>query len=43
MLFSLPTQAVRGEREKVRCRVFALVISFLMIGGLLKYYECEAA
>ena len=35
LLFPLPTQAVRGEPEKVRCRQ--------RLGGLLKYYECEAA
>jgi putative transposase len=35
LLFPLPTQAVRGEREKVRCRE--------RLGGLLKYYEREAA
>jgi putative transposase len=35
LLFPLPTQAVRGEQEKVRCRE--------RLGGLLKYYEREAA
>jgi putative transposase len=35
LLFPLPTQAVRGERAKVRCRE--------RLGGLLKYYEREAA
>ena len=35
LLFPLPTQAVSGEREKVRCRE--------RLGGLLKYYEREAA
>jgi hypothetical protein len=35
LLFPLPAQAVRGEREKVRCRE--------RLGGLLKYYEREAA
>ena len=35
LLFPLPTQAVRGEREEVRCRE--------RLGGLLKYYEREAA
>ena len=34
LLFPLPTQ-VRGEQEKVRCRE--------RLGGLLKYYEHEAA
>ena len=34
-LAKLPTQAVRGEQEKVRCRE--------RLGGLLKYYEREAA
>jgi putative transposase len=34
LLFPLPTQAVRGEQEKVRCRE--------RLGGLLKYYEREA-
>jgi putative transposase len=34
LLFPLPTQAVRGERDKVRCRE--------RLGGLLKYYEREA-
>ena len=33
--FPLPTQAVRGEQEKVRCRE--------RLGGLLKYYERKAA
>jgi len=31
----LPTQAVGGEQEKLRCRE--------RLGGLLKYYEREAA
>ena len=35
LLFPLPTPAVRGEQEKVRCRE--------RLGGLLKYYEREAA
>ncbi|OLB32665.1 MAG: hypothetical protein DMG42_01205 [Acidobacteria bacterium] len=35
LLFPLPTQGVRGEQEKVRCRE--------RLGGLLKYYEREAA
>ena len=35
LLFPLPTQAARGEQEKVRCRE--------RLGGLLKYYEREAA
>ena len=35
LLFPLPTQAVRGEQEKVRCRE--------RLGGLLKYYKREAA
>ena len=35
LLFLLPTQAVRGEQEKVRCRE--------RLGGLLKYYERKAA
>src|SRR4029077_7763247 len=35
LLFPLPTQAVRGEQEKVRCRE--------RLGGLLKYYERKAA
>jgi putative transposase len=35
LLFALPTQAVPGEQEKVRCRE--------RLGGLLKYYEREAA
>jgi transposase InsO family protein len=35
LLFPLLTQAVRGEQEKVRCRE--------RLGGLLKYYEREAA
>jgi hypothetical protein len=35
LLFPLPTQAVCGEQEKVRCRE--------RLGGLLKYYEREAA
>src|SRR5260370_19376815 len=35
LLFPLPTQAVCGEREKVRCRE--------RLGGLLKYYEREVA
>ena len=35
LLFPLPTQAVRGEQEKVRCRE--------RLSGLLKYYEREAA
>ena len=35
LLFPLPTQAVRGEQEKVRCRE--------RLEGLLKYYEWEAA
>jgi hypothetical protein len=35
LLFPLPTQAVRREQEKVRCRE--------RLGGLLKYYEREAA
>jgi hypothetical protein len=35
LLFPLPTQAVRGEQEEVRCRE--------RLGGLLKYYEREAA
>jgi putative transposase len=35
LLFPLPTQAVRGEQEKVRSRE--------RLGGLLKYYEREAA
>jgi len=35
LLFPLSTQAVRGEQEKVRCRE--------RLGGLLKYYEREAA
>src|SRR5260370_14556745 len=34
LLFPLPAQAVRGEREKVRCRERL---------GVLKYYEREAA
>jgi hypothetical protein len=35
LLFPLPAEAVRGEQEKVRCRE--------RLGGLLKYYEREAA
>ena len=35
LLFALPTQAVRGEQEKVRCRE--------RLGGLLKYCEGKAA
>jgi len=35
LLFPLPTQAVRGEQEKVRCRE--------RLGGVLKHYEREAA
>src|ERR1700745_2163881 len=35
LLFPLPTQAVRGEQEKVQCRE--------RLGGLLKFYEREAA
>ncbi len=35
LLFPLPIPAVRGEQEKVRCRE--------RLGGLLKYYEREAA
>jgi hypothetical protein len=35
LLFPLPMQAVRREQEKVRCRE--------RLGGLLKYYEREAA
>jgi RNA-directed DNA polymerase len=35
LLFPLPTQAVRGEQKKLRCRE--------RLGGLLKYYEREAA
>ena len=35
LLFPLPTRAVRGEQEKVRCRE--------RLGGLLKYYERKAA
>ena len=35
LLFPLPTQAVGGEQEKLRCRE--------RLGGLLKYYEREAA
>ena len=35
LLFPLPTQAVRREREKVRGRE--------RLGGLLRYYEREAA
>src|ERR1019366_2121072 len=35
LLFPLPTQTVRGEPEKLRCRE--------RLGGLLKYYEHEAA
>ncbi len=35
LLFALPTQAVSGEQGKVRCRE--------RLGGLLKYYEREAA
>src|ERR1035437_6400728 len=35
LLFPLPTQAVGGEQEKLRCRERR--------GGLLKYYEREAA
>ena len=34
LLFPLPTQ-VRGEQEEMRCRE--------RLGGLLKYYEHEAA
>jgi hypothetical protein len=35
LLFPLPTQAVRGEQAKLRCRE--------RLGGLQKYYEREAA
>jgi len=35
LLLPLPTQAVRGEQEKVRCRE--------RLGGLLKYDEREVA
>jgi transposase InsO family protein len=35
LLFPLSTQAVGGEQEKLRCRE--------RLGGLLKYYEREAA
>jgi transposase InsO family protein len=35
LLFPLPTQTVRGEQGKMRCRE--------RLGGLLKYYEREAA
>ena len=35
LLFPLPTQAFRGEQEKVRCPE--------RLGGLLKCYEREAA
>jgi hypothetical protein len=35
LLFPLPNPAVRGGHEKVRCRE--------RLGGLLKYYEREAA
>src|ERR1019366_8554572 len=35
LLSPLPTQTVRGEQEKLRCRE--------RLGGLLKYYEREAA
>jgi len=35
LLFPLPTRAVRGEQEEVRCRE--------RLGGLLKFYEREAA
>ena len=35
LLFPLPTQAVRGEQENVRCRE--------RLGDLLKYYERKAA
>ena len=35
LLFPLPTRAVSGEQGKVRCREW--------LGGLLKYYEREAA
>jgi hypothetical protein len=35
LLFPLPTQAVRGEQAKLRCRE--------RLGALLKYYERKAA
>jgi putative transposase len=35
LLFPVPTPAVHGEQDKVRCRE--------RLGGLLKYYERQAA
>jgi hypothetical protein len=35
LLFPLPTPAVHGEQNIVRCRE--------RLGGLLKYYQCQAA